>query len=104
MSERGAPGVFISPKEAARLLGCSARTLETHRRQRVGVPYFQPRAADGTPIGRPRYLLSDVLEAVDAARVETFGGGRRAKPAKPARQPHAIAEDRGINSSGAEDY
>jgi hypothetical protein len=59
--------VKITPTEAARLIGCSPRTLERWRRDRVGPPFFKPL------IGRPFYLLSD-LDAWLAAteRVQTY--------------------------------
>lgn len=85
--------VQISTKEAARLLGCSPRTLEAHRRNRVGLQFFQPLARDGTPIGRPWYLLSDVLEAADRGRVKTFPRHSYAKRTKPARLDTPLNDD-----------
>lgn len=77
------PLTFITPKEAARLLGVSPRTLEKHRAMGRGLPFWQPRAPDGTPIGRPRYALQDVLEARDAAENKPLMHANPALPAAP---------------------
>ncbi|MDZ4842923.1 MAG: hypothetical protein SH859_12410 [Hyphomicrobium aestuarii] len=73
--------VLVAPKEAARLLGCSHRTLERHRRDGIGLPFFVSKTRDGTRLGRPTYLLSDVIEARDRGRVATYP---RLKPANAA--------------------
>lgn len=89
------PLTFICPKEAARLLGCSPKTLATHRREGIGLPFWQPRAADGTPIGRPRYALEDVLAARDAARQQTISTLPRPKCPKHPLLQSTTEEDSG---------
>jgi len=93
---RDGTAVLVSPKEAARLLGCSHRTLERHRRDGIGLPFFAAKALDGTRLGRPTYLLSDVIEARDRGRVETYPRRKSAMSAtraKPARRDAPLSDD-----------
>ena len=57
---------YYSSKEIATLLGISEKTLENHRGQATGLPYY--RIGDGR--GLIVYDLEEVMAIVKASRVE----------------------------------
>lgn len=62
-------GEIISPQEAARLLGKSARTLERWRTEGAGPAYIRVG-------GTVSYRRADIAAFLRASRVEPVGAGR----------------------------
>lgn len=54
---------FIKPKEAAKILLCSERTLEAWRRDQRGPSYYKLE-------GKILYALKDVLSFIEKSKVE----------------------------------
>ena len=54
---------FIKPKEAAKILLCSERTLEAWRRDQRGPSYYKLE-------GKILYALEDVLTFIEKSKVE----------------------------------